>query len=52
MLFLFELRDQNADSLKNLLKLYMQWKSIPFAAEEHIKTGLEATYPYGIGHCE
>jgi serine/threonine protein kinase len=36
----------------NHVNYYLQWKSLPSTTEEHVKTGLEAAYPYGLGHCK
>ncbi|CAN7075634.1 unnamed protein product [Brassica oleracea var. botrytis] len=42
---LFALRSSSHIALINL-----QWKSLPSTTEEHVTTGLEAAYSYGIGH--
>ncbi|KAL0725698.1 hypothetical protein Bca4012_040297 [Brassica carinata] len=36
--------------LQAVALINFQWKSLPSDTEKHNKTGLEAAYPYGVGH--
>ncbi|KAJ4869656.1 PAS domain-containing protein tyrosine kinase family protein [Raphanus sativus] len=39
-------------SSSHIALINFQWKPLPSTTECHIKAGLEAAYPDGVGHCE